>query len=38
MFELPAYKKTGDYTLRVKYLGTSVLTSVTKKVGVTVEK
>ena len=38
VFELPAYKKAGDYTLRVKYLGTSVLTSVTKKVGVTVEK
>jgi 5'-nucleotidase len=38
VFELPAYTKTGTYTLRVKYLGTNLLESVTKKVNVTVVK
>ena len=38
VFELPAFTKTGSYTLRVKYLGSSVLEAVTKKVGITVEK
>jgi 5'-nucleotidase len=38
VFELPAYAKTGTYTLQVKYLGTKLLDSVTKKVNVTVVK
>jgi hypothetical protein len=38
VFKLSAFTKTGDYTLRVRYLGTPLLEKVTKKLDITVKK